>query len=135
VANRHSAVISFPFSHLKTSQEKKLRVKPEIQVMHIRADCDRVVEMYKHVCVRSPAIAGAIFIVLAISIAIVAENLSISINAEGSLDAQFHGLEILATIKGEVSFVGDIPYGKSTINFSADGNVSGVAFSSILNFD
>jgi len=61
-----------------------------------------------------------------------AENLSINLDVVGRLDAQFHGLEISATITGDIGLVGNIPYGESAAWFSADGSVNGVGFRSIL---
>ena len=98
----------------------------------VRARCDRVVEMSGHGCVRSLTIAVAMFLVLATSIPIVAEDLFINIDADGNLDAQLHGLEISATITGDVGIVGYIPYGESTVWFSTEGSANGVGFRSIL---
>ena len=72
------------------------------------------------------------FLVLATSVSTVAENLFVNIDASGSLDAMFHGLKISATITGDVGLSGDIPYGESTVWFSAEGNAYGVGFRDIL---
>ena len=76
--------------------------------------------------------SGAILLILVVAHCAMAENLSINLDVAGSLDAQFHGLEISATIAGEVSLVGDIPYERSTIWFSAAGTIDGMGFRSIL---
>jgi len=76
--------------------------------------------------------AGVILLVLAVACCVMAENLSINLDVVGRLDAQFHGLEISATITGDIGLVGNIPYGESAAWFSADGSVNGVGFRSIL---
>ena len=82
--------------------------------------------------VRFQVFAGVIFLVLAVARCAIAENLSINLDVAGILDAQFHGLEISATIEGEIGLVGDIPHGESKVWFSADGSVNGVGFRDIL---
>ena len=99
---------------------------------HVRAGCDRVVRMIRHGCVRSLTIAVAMFLVLTTSVSTVAENLFVNIDASGILDAMFHGLKISATITGDVGLSGDIPYGESTVWFSAEGSAYGVGFRDIL---
>lgn len=76
--------------------------------------------------------AVVILLVLAVACCVMAENLSINLDVVGSLDAQFHGLEISATIAGDIDLVGNIPYGESAVWFSADGSVNGVGFRDIL---
>ncbi len=76
--------------------------------------------------------SGVILLVLAVACCAMAENLFINIDVAGSLDAQFHGLEISATIEGKVGLVGDISHGESTVWFSTEGSVNGVGFRSIL---
>ena len=82
--------------------------------------------------VKFQVFAGVILLVLAVARCAMAENLSINLDVAGSLDAQFHGLEISATIAGEVGLVGDISHGESTVWFSTEGSVNGVGFRSIL---
>ncbi|MFC2105483.1 hypothetical protein ACFLS0_01880 [Candidatus Bipolaricaulota bacterium] len=83
-------------------------------------------------CVRFQVFAGVILLILTVVHCTMAENLSINLDVAGNLDAQFHGLEISATIAGEVSLVGDIPHERSTIWFSAAGAIDGMGFRSIL---
>ena len=88
--------------------------------------------MIGHGCVRSLTIAVAMFLVLATSIPMLADDLFINIDANGNVDAQLHGLEISATITGDVDIVGYISHGESTVWFSTEGSVNGVGFRSIL---
>ena len=82
--------------------------------------------------VRVQVLSGVILLILAVAHCAMAENLFINIDVAGSLDARFHGLELFATITGDVGLVGDISHGESTAWFSTEGSVNGVGFRSIL---
>ena len=85
-------------------------------------------------CVGFQVFAGVILLILTVAHCTMAENLFINIDALGSLDAMFHGLNISATLTGDVGLSGDIPYGESTVWFSAEGSAYGVGFRDILVF-
>ncbi|MEE8594035.1 MAG: hypothetical protein V3T03_07910 [Candidatus Bipolaricaulota bacterium] len=82
--------------------------------------------------VRFQVFAGVILPVLAVTCCAIAENLSINLDVAGSLDAQFRGLDITATIVGEIGLVGDIPHGESAVWLSTEGSIDGVGHRSIL---
>lgn len=83
-------------------------------------------------CVRFQVFAGVILLILTVARCVMAEDLSINLDVAGNLDAQFHGLEISATLTGEVGLVGDLPYEESTVWFSTEGSINGVGHRSIL---
>ncbi|MFC2078413.1 hypothetical protein ACFLSZ_00365 [Candidatus Bipolaricaulota bacterium] len=95
-------------------------------------ECGRVVMMDKYGYVRSRMSAVAMLFFLLTSPCVVAADLFINIDAAGSLDARFHGLDILATIAGEGALVGDVSRGGSSIWLSASGVVAGVGHRNIL---
>lgn len=82
--------------------------------------------------VRVLVFSGVILLILAVAHCAMAENLFINIDVAGSLDARFRGLEISATITGDVGLVGNISRGEFTAWFSTEGSVNGVGFRSIL---
>ena len=78
-------------------------------------------------------LAGAVLIIaIAVTHLAATQNLSINLDASGGLDAQFYGLEISASITGDVSVVGDVPCAAGSVWFSSEGRAYGVGFRSIL---
>lgn len=88
--------------------------------------------MSKHGGARFLLIVIAILVALATSVPMVAESLSINLDVNGGIDAWLHGLEILASIQGEVALVGDVMCDEGIVWLSATGIITGAGFYSIL---
>ena len=81
---------------------------------------------------RSLPIAIVVFLVLAASGVVFADDLSIHLDVVGGLDAWLEGLSFSARIDGNVSLVGDVLHDDGVVWISATGSILGAGFHNLL---